>query len=593
MTISFNDLKLDSNLIEALNREGIQEPTAIQALSIPVILAGKDLIGQSETGTGKTLAYLLPILQKLDSERREAQALILAPTHELALQIQRQIERLVQNAGLPISSAILIGNVNISRQIDKLKERPQLLVGSSGRILELIQKHKINAQSIKTIVLDEADRLLDDNNYKSVEGVLKSTLKDRQLLFYSATIPLAIQERINKLAKSPEVLRAHVAAQVATTIEHQYFVAEQRDKFEVLRKLVRIVEPKQALVFINKSEEIETTVEKLRFHGLNAVGLHGSAQKSQRGKAMNDFRQGKFQLLVASDIAARGLDIPGISHVFNLDIPEDPQLYLHRVGRTGRAGQAGMAFSIATDREIKQLTYIAQRLKIEISPKDMFQGRILDLRGRSAGKPTGSKGISPGTGRGASAVKPEGAPKARTGSKFGSPAKTAITANAAQSASSGKFRGDSKPGGFGKSPNETKTADARKFTGGTKSPGFTKSSKEAKTEGYAEFKNSGKPAGAARPTKSAIPAKPSSPAKDATAWRNSGKANPNPSEYTSSERQQKSRPAKAANRDSNRSNPISNPISDRNPKPGSNSGPQRAQNQTRKSTTKNSGSRKP
>jgi superfamily II DNA/RNA helicase len=565
MTTSFNDLKLDSNLIEALNREGIQEPTAIQALSVPVILAGKDLIGQSETGTGKTLAYLLPILQKLDSERREAQALILAPTHELALQIQRQIERLVQNAGLSISSAALIGNVNIARQFEKLKERPQLLVGSSGRILELIQKRKINAQSIKTIVLDEADRLLDEHNYKSVESVIKSTLKDRQLLFYSATISPATQERINKLAQKPEILRADNTVQVAPTIVHQYFVSEQRDKFDVLRKLVRIIEPKQALVFINKSEEIEIAVEKLRFHGLNAVGLHGSSQKSQRGKAMNDFRQGKFQLLVASDLAARGLDVRGISHVFNLDIPEDPQLYLHRVGRTGRAGQAGMALSIATDRELKQLAQIAQRLKIEIAPKDMYQGRIVDLRTR---KSPANKEKSPGTGPAANAGKTVSSEKSRNSSR---PMNSSKATNGPKTVNSGKFRGDLKPVGSGKFSSETNPTDSRKFAGSSKPAGTAKFT------------------GSSRPANSATSAKPSSPAKDAPAWRNGGKANPAPTEYASSERQQKSRPAQGANRDNNRPNPISN----RNPKLGSSSGPQRTQNQTRKSPLKNSGSRKP
>ena len=380
MKTTFDTLNLNKALITALKVEGILEPTAIQEESIPLILDKKDIIGQSETGTGKTLAYLLPIFQALDTQKRETQGLILAPTHELALQIHRQIERLAQNSGLPVTSAVIIGNVNITRQIDKLKEKPQLIVGSSGRILELIQKRKISSQTIKTIVLDEADRLLDDHNLKTVEAVIKTTLRDRQLLSFSATMAPSILERIKALAKNPEVVRVSNQTQVAPTITHQYFLAEQRDKFEVLRKLVRIINPDRALVFINKSEEIEVTVEKLQFHGLNAVGLHGSTVKSERGKAMAEFQSGKFQLLVASDLAARGLDIHGISHVFNLDLPEDPQLYLHRVGRTGRAGQSGLAISIVNEKELGQLKKVEIQFKIHIDPKDMSKGVIIDSR---------------------------------------------------------------------------------------------------------------------------------------------------------------------------------------------------------------------
>ncbi len=380
MNVSFNNLNLSEALTTALKVEGILEPTAIQEKSIPLILAKKDMIGQSETGTGKTLAYLLPIFQALDTQQRETQGLILAPTHELALQIHRQIERLAQNSGLPVTSAVIIGNVNINRQIEKLKERPHLIVGSSGRILELIQKRKISSQTIKTIVLDEADRLLDDHNLKTVAAVIKTTLRDRQLLAFSATMAPMILERIKALAKTPEIVRVSNQTQVAMTLIHQYFLTEQRDKFEVLRKLVRIINPERALVFINKSEEIEVTVEKLRFHGLNAVGIHGSTIKSDRGKAMAEFQSGKFQLLVASDLAARGLDIPGISHVFNLDLSEDPQLYLHRVGRTGRAGQSGVAISIVNERELGILKKVEKQFKIHIDEKDVSMGIIMDSR---------------------------------------------------------------------------------------------------------------------------------------------------------------------------------------------------------------------
>ena len=375
---TFETLGLSESILVALNKEGIAEPTEIQYKSIPLVLAQHDVVGQSETGTGKTLAYLLPIIQKLDTQKREMQVLILTPTHELALQIHRQIEGLAHNSGLPITSALIIGNVNITRQIEKLKEKPHILVGSSGRILELIQKRKITSQSIRTVVLDEVDRLLDDHNLKTVQAVIKTTLRDRQLLFFSATLAPVTLERIKELSKKPDIVRVSPQAQVAPNISHQYFFCEQREKIEVLRKVIRIINPERALIFINTSEKIEETVDKLKYHGLNVVGIHGNTIKSDRGKAMTEFKGGNVQLLVASDLAARGLDIQGITHVINLDQPEDPQLYLHRVGRTGRAGKSGIAISIVTEKELPLLRRVENLFKITIGKKEMYQGKIID-----------------------------------------------------------------------------------------------------------------------------------------------------------------------------------------------------------------------
>lgn len=380
---TFNQLGLDGPLVNALKQQGIVEPTEIQERAIPLVLAGRDVLGQSETGTGKTFAYLLPIFQKIDILKRETQAMILTPTHELAIQIQREMETLSKNSGLAITSTAIIGNVNISRQIEKLKQRQHIIVGSSGRILELIQKKKIGAQTIKTIVLDEADRLLDENNANLVKAVIKTTLSRTQLLLFSATLSPLTHQRASQLLKTPEVIRVTDKIMVAPTIEHLSFLAEQRAKIEVLRKLIRIIIPTRALIFINKSEEIEIMVEKLKFHGLAAEGIYGGAKKAERKKAMDDFRSGKSSLLVASDLAARGLDIKGISHIFNLDLPEDPQLYLHRVGRTGRAGQKGIAISIVNSKEVAFLRRLENSFGIRIIPKDMYQGEIID-QGRNS-----------------------------------------------------------------------------------------------------------------------------------------------------------------------------------------------------------------
>ncbi|MBC2725871.1 DEAD/DEAH box helicase [Desulfosporosinus sp.] len=377
---TFNQLGLDESLVNALRQQGIVEPTTIQEKAIPLILANKDVLGQSETGTGKTLAYLLPIVQKIDTLKKETQAIILTPTHELAIQIQREIEMLSIGSGLAVTSTAIIGNVNISRQIEKLKQKPHIIVGSSGRILELIQKKKIVAQTVKTMVLDEADRLLDENNASLVKSVIKTTLSRTQLLLFSATLPPATYLRASELLKAPEIIRVTNKIMIAPTVEHMFFLAEQRDKIEVLRKLIRIIVPTRALIFINKSEEVEKTVEKLNYHGLEAEGIYGGANKADRKRAMDDFRTGKSTLLVASDLAARGLDIKEITHVFNLDLPEEPQLYLHRVGRTGRAGQSGVAISIVNDKEVSFLRKLEKTFEIRISAKEMVQGEIADIK---------------------------------------------------------------------------------------------------------------------------------------------------------------------------------------------------------------------
>ncbi|SMC76673.1 DEAD/DEAH box helicase [Sporomusa malonica] len=381
MNTNFEQLGLIAPLVEGVSKAGISVPTTIQAEVIPAALAGKDIIGQSPTGTGKTLAYLLPLFQKIDSTKRETQVLILAPTHELAIQIQRQIELVAKNSGLPVTSAPIIGDVNILRQIEKLKEKPHIITGSSGRILELVQKKKINTQTIKTIILDEADRLLDERNANSVKAVIKTTQKDRQMLAFSATMPPAALNQVKELMNSPvEILSTQSKAENKPDIEHVYFVSDRRDKFEVLRKIVRGVNIEQALVFINRSDDVELTVDKLNYHGLTAAGIHGSFVKEDRKKAMDGFRSGKIQLLVASDLAARGLDIPGVEFVFNLDLPEDPEVYLHRAGRTGRAGESGVAISIVSPREAALIAQYEKVLQIKMLPKHITHGKVYDKR---------------------------------------------------------------------------------------------------------------------------------------------------------------------------------------------------------------------
>ncbi|MBE6044268.1 MAG: DEAD/DEAH box helicase [Clostridium thermopalmarium] len=374
---SFHELGLNSNLIEGLKKEGIENPTPIQEKVIPLSLENKDIIGQSETGTGKTLAYLLPIFQKIDASKREMQAIILAPTHELAVQIHRQVQSLALNSGVPVTSAPIIGEANIKRQIERLKEKPHIIVGSSGRILKLIKDRKISAHTIKTIVIDEGDKLLDDKNLGTVKDVIKTTMKDRQLMIFSATINEKTLSIAKNIMKNPETIKIENKETVNPNITHIYILSEQRDKIETLRKLINAINPKKSIVFINKSEEIDIITSKLKYHKLKADGIYGSAVKKERQKALEEFKKGKVQLLVASDLAARGLDIKDITHIFNLDLPENPKEYLHRVGRTGRSGKKGRAISIVTKKELALINKYKKIFNIKIEEKDVYKGKIV------------------------------------------------------------------------------------------------------------------------------------------------------------------------------------------------------------------------
>lgn len=388
MTAAFNELGLNPSLIEGLKKQNIESPTDIQTQTIPLALENKDIIGQSQTGSGKTLAYLLPIFQKVDSAKREMQAIVLAPTHELAMQIDRQIKTLAENSGIPVKSAAIIGQVNIDRQVEKLREKPHIIVGSTGRILELIKRRKISAHTIKTIVIDEGDRLLDENNIGVVKDIIKTTMRDRQLMVFSATINDRTLNISKELMKEPELVRIQEQQMLNPKVEHLYIVAEQRDKIEALRKLIAAVKPERGIVFINKSDEVEITTAKLKYHHISAYGIFGTAEKEERKKAMEGFRNGMIQLLIASDIAARGLDVPDVTHIFNLDLPEDPKEYLHRAGRTGRVGKAGTVISVVTMKEVELIKKYKNTFNIEIQEKEIYKGAVVESGSRKSERDT-------------------------------------------------------------------------------------------------------------------------------------------------------------------------------------------------------------
>ena len=374
----FEQLGVNESVANGLKKLGIETPTDIQTQIIPLALTNKDIIGRSQTGSGKTLAYLLPLYEKIDINKKEMQIIILAPTHELVMQVYNTINSLSQNSGVNVTAASIIGDANINRQIEKLRLKPHIVVGTPGRILELIKRRKISAHTIKTIIIDEADILLDINNIDGVKAVIKTTQRDRQLQLFSATITDETIATAKVMMKEAELISLEDKNEINSNIEHYYFTCEQRDKIDLLRKLVHAINPQKALVFINRSEDIEITTSKLKYHKLAVEGIHGTNIKEDRKKALGDFRNGKIQLLVASDLASRGLDIEGITHVFNLDVPEKSINYLHRVGRCGRAGNNGIAITLTTERELDHIKHYEKTFDIKIHHKDLFKGEVVD-----------------------------------------------------------------------------------------------------------------------------------------------------------------------------------------------------------------------
>jgi len=373
--MSFEKFNINEKLITGLEKQNITKPTKIQEAVINIALENKDVIGQSLTGSGKTLAFLLPMMERIDSDSKDLQGLIIAPTHELVVQINQQILELSKNSGLGIKSATIIGNVNIKRQIDKLKKKPHIVVGTTGRLLKLIQMGKLKAHKISTLVIDEADRMLDENNIDGVKKVLKTTLKDRQVMVFSASINDEAIKEANDFMKDPEIIFID-DNEIAPSITHYSLFCERRDKPELLRKLIYSLKPKRALVFINKESIIEDVVKKLKYHKYNVLSLHGSASKQDRKKAMDDLKSGKAQVVIASDLAARGLDIKDVTHIFNLDLSEDEKSYLHRVGRTGREGKEGFVFSLVTEYEENYLRKLERKYTIEVHPLVLEHGQL-------------------------------------------------------------------------------------------------------------------------------------------------------------------------------------------------------------------------
>jgi len=374
--MTFSDLQVPPELIAALAKQDITEPTPIQIAALPVLLAGKDAYLHAETGTGKTLAYLLPLFCRLDVALAATQIVIVAPTHELAIQIQRQCCDLAQNAGRAVRTLLLIGGTSTDRQIDKLKKKPHVVVGSPGRIGELIAKGKLKTQNIFSIVIDEADRLLNEESLQSVRAIIQAAPSTRQLVFASATVEADSASAIKTLAPDSVMLQAGAAA-VNENIEHLYLICEERDKPDELRKLLHALDPERAMVFVHRNDVAERIAAKLEHHKIPVADINAALNKLDRKYAMDGIRSGEIRVLIASDVAARGLDIKGVTHVFNFDVPTLSKAYLHRVGRTGRAGAKGLAVSLLTEIEARVVRRYQEELGIVMHCVRLREGKLI------------------------------------------------------------------------------------------------------------------------------------------------------------------------------------------------------------------------
>lgn len=376
MSLTFESLGIGPAFVEALAKHGIAEPSPIQCEAIPAALAGGDMLAQSQTGTGKTLAYLLPILQKIDPSVKELQAVVLSPTRELGVQIAAEIEK--YGAPASIRGQALIGGASLSRQVDRLKLHPHIVVGTPGRIAELLRIRKVKMHRVRTIVIDEADQMFALGAAKEAEEIVESALRDRQLLFFSATLPADVRKMAGKWMRSPKEIEIDPGQRTAGGIEHLVFVCEERDKTDTLRRLIRLYEPKSALVFVNDLDIIAEVASKLAHAGLSADALYGDAPKQERTTLLNRFRTGKLRTLVATDVAARGLDIEGLTHVFHLQPALDADHYVHRAGRTGRMGRSGSSISIVTEQELFIIRKFEKQLGIAFQQKAMFKGNVVE-----------------------------------------------------------------------------------------------------------------------------------------------------------------------------------------------------------------------
>lgn len=367
-TIRFDELQLSNEILRAVEDMGFEAASPIQAQAIPAQLEGHDMIGQAQTGTGKTAAFGIPLLQKIDKDNRKLQAIVLLPTRELAIQVAEEIRHLAKFMhGIRVLP--VYGGQDIVRQIRALKDGAQVVIGTPGRVMDHMRRKTLRVDQVHTVVLDEADEMLNMGFLEDMETILSQLPEERQTVMFSATMPSAIAEIARKFQKDPVMVRVVKKELTVPEVTQYYYEVKPKNKVEVLCRLLDLYSPKLSVVFCNTKKGVDELVQALQGRGYFAEGLHGDLKQEQRDRVMNGFRNGRTEILVATDVAARGIDVDDVEAVFNYDIPQDDEYYVHRIGRTGRAGRVGRAFSLVVGKEVYKLREIQRYCKTKIIPQ--------------------------------------------------------------------------------------------------------------------------------------------------------------------------------------------------------------------------------
>src|SRR5688572_22173354 len=361
----FSELGLSPEVLRAIDDLGFEKPSPIQGRAIPLLMQGRDLVGQSQTGSGKTLAFGVPAVEKVEPALRAVQILVLCPTRELAIQVSEEIHKLAafKRGVHPLP---IFGGQSYERQFSGLRQGAQIVIGTPGRVMDHMRRGTLRLDKTKMVILDEADVMLDMGFRDDIEVILQGVPAGRQTVFFSATMPRAIQELIKRYARNPENVRIEQKALTVPTVDQVYYEVDRRFKIELLTRLIDIHDLKLGIVFCNTKRMVDELVDHLNAQGYSADRLHGDMSQSMRDRVMQKFRKSGLEFLVATDVAARGIDVDDVQVVFNYDLPYDPEDYLHRIGRTGRAGRSGRAITFVAGRELFQIHHIERFTRTKI-----------------------------------------------------------------------------------------------------------------------------------------------------------------------------------------------------------------------------------
>ena len=366
--MKFEELNIDERILRAVEDMGFEEASPIQANAIPAVLEGRDVVGQAQTGTGKTAAYSIPMLQKIDPDLKKVQAIVLCPTRELAVQVSEEIRKLAKYMS-DIKVLPVYGGQEIVKQIKSLKAGVQIVVGTPGRVMDHMRRKTVKFDHVSMVILDEADEMLDMGFREDMETILTDTPKDRQTVLFSATMPKAIMDIAKRFQNDAQVIKVVRKELTVENIEQYYYEVRPKNKCEVLCRLIDIYNPRLSVVFCNTKRQVDELISDLKGRGYFADGIHGDMKQAQRDRVMADFRNGKTEILIATDVAARGIDVDDVDIVFNYDLPQDEEYYVHRIGRTGRAGREGLALTFISGKEVYKLKDIEHYCKTKIKAK--------------------------------------------------------------------------------------------------------------------------------------------------------------------------------------------------------------------------------